>query len=122
MDAERDPARRLPDDVALARAALAATRNVAGVAGISRGRYAIARTFGLGGEAVEGVQLTHDDAGLRVEVHVGVRPVPIPPLADAIRAAVVAALAPAGIVVAAVDVWIDELRVDNAADAGEEAG
>jgi hypothetical protein len=35
-------------DVTLAQAA---------VAGISRGRYAIARTFGLGGRVVEGIQL-----------------------------------------------------------------
>jgi hypothetical protein len=43
--------------VTLAQAAVAATREVPGVADISRGRYAIARTFGLGGRVVEGIQL-----------------------------------------------------------------
>lgn len=100
-----------PDDVALARAALAAARAVPGVASISRGRYARARTFGLRGEAVEGVQLTSVPEGLHVEVHVVVSLAPIPALADAIRTAVAAALAALGRPVTAVDVWVDDLAV-----------
>ena len=118
---ERRPA-AAPDDVMLARAALAATCAVPGVAGISRGRYAIARTFGLGGEAVEGVQLTHGDEGLRVAVHVVVRPVPIPPLAVAVRAAVAATVVGAGGAVADVDVWVDDLRVEGDAETEEARG
>jgi len=120
-DAWESPPDALPDDVTLARAALGATCAVPGVAGISRGRYAIARTFGLGGETVEGVQLTHAPEGLRVEVHVVVRLVPIPPLADAVRAAVATAAA-AGGVVAAVDVWVDDLRVEGDDEAEEGKG
>jgi len=111
-----------PNDVTLARAALDATRAVPGVAGISRGRYAIARTFGLGGETVEGVQLTHGDDGLRVEVHVVARLVPIPPLADAVRAAIATTVAGAGGAVAVVDVWVDGLRVEGDAETEEAIG
>jgi len=111
-----------PDDVTLARAALDATRAVPGVAGISRGRYAIARTFGLGGETVEGVQLTHGDDGLRVEVHVVARLVPIPPLAGAIRAAIALTVAGTGGAVAVVDVWVDGLRVEGDAETEEAIG
>ncbi len=119
-DAWESPPDALSDDVTLARAALGATRAVPGVAGISRGRYAIARTFGLGGETVEGVQLTHGDDGLRVEVHVVAQLVPIPPLADAVRAAIATTVAGAGGTVAAVDVWVDDLRVEG--DAATEEG
>ncbi len=98
------------DDVPLARLALAAARGVAGVVGISRGRFAVARTFGLGGEAVEGVQVTPTAGGVLVELHLVVRPVPIPPLADAVRAAVAAAAERAGARVVAVDIWVDALR------------
>jgi len=111
-----------PDDVTLARAALDATRAVPGVAGISRGRYAIARTFGLGGETVEGVQLTHAPEGLHVEVHVVARLVPIPPLADAVRAAVALTVSRVGGVVAIVDVWVDDLRVEGDAEMEEGIG
>jgi hypothetical protein len=45
-----------PDDVMLAQSALAATRGVPRVAHISRGRYVIARTYGLGGTVVKGIQ------------------------------------------------------------------
>jgi len=121
-DARERPPDALPDDVTLARAALGATRAVPGVAGISRGRYAIARTFGLGGETVEGVQLTHGDDGLRVAVHVLVRLVPIPPLADAIRAAVATTVAGAGGAVAVVDVWVDDLRAEGDAETEEAIG
>jgi len=100
-----------PDDVTLARAALGATRAVPGVAGISRGRYAIARTFGLGGETVEGVQLTHGDDGLRVEVHVVARLVPIP-----------LTVAGAGGAVTAVDVWVDDLRAEGDDETEEAIG
>ncbi len=100
-------------DVVLARLALAATRAIPGVAGISRGRYALARTFGLGGETVDGVQLTHGADGLRVEVHLVVRLVPIPPLAEAVRAVIATTAAGMGTPVAAVDVWVDELHVDD---------
>jgi len=111
-----------PDDVTLARAALVATRAVPGVAGISRGRYAIARTFGLGGETVEGVQLTHGPDGLRVEVHVVVWLAPIPPLADAVRAAIATTVARVGGVVTVVDVWVDDLRVEGDAETEEGRG
>ena len=99
-----------PDDVTLAQAALAAAREVPGVAGISRGRYAIARTFGLGGRVVEGIQLRPGRAGLHVEVHVVVQPVPLLPLAEAVRAAIATSLRGLGAPVTAVDVWIDDLR------------
>ncbi len=121
-DAWESPPDALPDDVTLARAALGATRAVPGVAGISRGRYAIARTFGLGGETVEGVQLTHGDDGLRVEVHVVAQLVPIPPLADAVRAAIALTVAGAGGAVAVVDVWVDDLRVEGDAETEEAIG
>ncbi len=111
-----------PDDVTLARAALDATCAVPGVAAISRGRYAIARTFGLGGETVEGVQLTHGDDGLRVEVHVVAQLVPIPPLADAIRAAVATTVAGTGASVAVVDVWVDGLHMEGDAEMEEGIG
>lgn len=99
------------DDVTLARVAMATTRAVPGVADISRGRYAIARTFGPRGEIVEGVQLTPSPEGLHVEVHVVVTLVPLPPLAAAIRTAVAAALTALGHPVTAVDVWVDDLRL-----------
>jgi len=111
-----------PDDVTLARAALVATRAVPGVAGISRGRYAIARTFGLGGETVEGVQLTYGDDGLRVAVHVVAHLVPIPPLADAVRAAIALTVAGVGGAVTNVDVWVDDLRVEGDAETEEGVG
>ena len=107
-----------PDDVALAQAALIAARALPGVAGISRGRYAIARTFGLGGTVVEGVQLTSDEEGLRIEIHVVVRLVPLVPLADALRGAVATALEGLGARVSAVDVWVDDLRVEGRAEEG----
>jgi hypothetical protein len=100
-----------PNEVLLARAARTAARGVAGVAGISRGRYAVARTFGLGGTVVEGVQLSQTAAGLQVELHVIVQLVPIPPLAAAVRAAVAAVLGGLGVPVAIVDVWVDALHV-----------
>jgi hypothetical protein len=103
-----------PDDVTLAQAALAATCGVPGVAGISRGRYAIARTFGLGGTAVEGIQLTRAPEGLHVEVHVVVRLVPIPPLATAVRAAIATTLRRLEAPVTAVDVWVDDLCLSAA--------
>ncbi|MDB5059447.1 MAG: hypothetical protein JWO59_2919 [Chloroflexi bacterium] len=99
------------DDLALARAALDATRGVAGVADISRGRYALARTFGLRGEMVEGVQFTASTQGLVVEIHLVVRLVPIPPLACAVREAVSAALTTLGTSVTAVDIWVDALQL-----------
>jgi len=124
MDVTDGPGRTpaAPTDVALARLALAATRAVPGVAGISRGRYAIARTFGLGGETVEGVQLTHALEGLHVEVHVVVQLVPIPPLAAAVRAAVATTVAGAGGAVAGVDVWVDGLCVEGDAETEEAIG
>ncbi len=109
-------AQTAPDDVTLAQAALAAASAVPGVAGISRGRYALARTFGLRGAVVEGVQLTPEPWGLHVEVHVVVRLAPLPPLAEAVRAAVAAALARHGRPVTAVDVWIDDLRLEEPGD------
>ncbi len=121
-DARERPPDTPPDDVTLARAVLGAARAVPGVAGISWGRYAIARTFGLGGETVEGVQLTHGDDGLRVAVHVVVWLVPIPPLADAIRAAIATTVAGAGGAVAAVDVWVDDLRAEGDAETEEARG
>jgi hypothetical protein len=99
-----------PDDVTLAQAAVTATRGVPGVAGISRGRYPIVRTYGPEGTVVEGIQLTPEPEGLRVEVHVVVQPVPIPPLAEAVRAAVAGTLRGLGAPVMAVDVWVDDLR------------
>ena len=98
-----------PDDVTLAQAALAATRAVPGVVGISRGRYARVRTFGLGGAVVEGVQLTPEPEGLHVAVHGVVRLAPLLPLAEAVRGAVAAALDALGRPVTAVDVWVDDL-------------
>ncbi len=121
-DARERPPDTPPDDVTLARAVLGAARAVPGVAGISWGRYAIARTFGLGGETVEGVQLTHGDDGLRVAVHVVVWLVPIPPLADAIRAAIATTVAGAGGAVATVDVWVDDLRAEGDAETEEARG
>lgn len=100
-----------PDDITVARATLSTARAVPGVVGISRGRYAIARTFGPGGAAVEGVQLTHTGAGLLVEVHVVVAPVPLLPLGQQVRMAVAATLMGLGATVAAVDVWIDTLEM-----------
>ncbi len=110
---------RAPDDVTLAQAAVAAIRAVPGVAGISRGRDALARTFGLGGAVVEGVQLTPEPEGVHVAVHVVARLVPVPALAEAVRAAVATALAVRGRPVTAVDVWVDALQGD-ATDATEE--
>lgn len=113
MGAGEEGAAPRDGNVALARLALAAAVGVPGVAGISRGRFAVARTFGLGGEAVEGVQVTPTAGGVLVELHLVVRPLPIPPLADAVRAAVAAAAERAGARVAAVDVWVDALREET---------
>jgi uncharacterized alkaline shock family protein YloU len=99
------------DDVTLAQAAVAATRGVPGVVDISRGRYAVARTSGRGGSVVEGIQLTREPEGLRVEVHVVVQPVPLPALAEALRAAIATTLRGLGAPVTAVDVWVDDLRL-----------
>lgn len=110
MGAAEEAAAPRSVELALARLVLAAAVGVPGVAGISRGRFAVARTSGLGGEAVEGVQLTPMAGGWRVEVHLIVHPAPIPALADAVRAAVAAATARAGARVAAVDIWVDALR------------
>lgn len=109
MSAKPEPAAL--DELTLARVALAAARAVDGVADISRGHYAVARTYGLGGQAVEGVQLTQTSAGLHAEVHLIARLVPIPPLAGAVRAAVAVALCRLGVELAAVDVWVDGLQV-----------
>jgi hypothetical protein len=103
-----------PDDADLARAALTATRAIPGVSDISRGRYTVARAFGRRGNVVEGVQFTPEAQGLRVELHVAVRLVPIPPLAQAIRSAVAKVLARQGVFVSAVDVWVDALRTAEA--------
>lgn len=97
------------DDMALARAVLAAAGTVDGVAGVSQGRYAMARTFGLGGDVVEGVHLAHLADGLAVEVHLVTLLVPLRPLADHVRAAVAAALARPDEPVVRVDVYIDAL-------------
>jgi hypothetical protein len=106
------------DDIDLARAALVAAQGVPGVAGISRGRYAIARTFGLGGISVEGVQLAYEPEGLQVEVHLVSSLVPLLPLADAVRVAVADALTDLGVSVTAVHVWIE--AVCTADDARKE--
>src|SRR5918912_4060643 len=98
------------DDVTLARAAPAAARDVPGVVDIGRGRYAIARTFGLGGSVVEGIQLSREPEGLHVQVHVAVQPVPLPALAEAMRAAIATTLRGLGARVTVVDVWVDDLR------------
>ena len=105
-----DAVRTTPDDVTLAQAALAAAREVPGVAGISRGRYPIARTYGPEGTVVEGIRLRPEPEGLHVEVHVVVQPVPIPPLAEAVRVAIATRLRGLGAPVTAVDVWVDDLR------------
>jgi len=104
--------------VVLARAAVDATLGVAGVAGISRGRYAIARTFGATGAVIEGVQITEVDAGLHVEVHIVVALVPIPPLAAAVRAAVAGAFYQLGATVTSVDVWVDALHLTDGQEGG----
>ena len=116
MEAAQGTASATVSDVALARAVLTAARGVGGVTDISRGHYAIIRTSGLGGDSVEGVQLAHRAEGLWVEVHLVVRPVPLPPLAAAVRAAVAAALAQAGALVTAVDIWIDGLAAPEAGE------
>lgn len=100
----------MPDEFTLARAVLAATLGVAGVVGIGQGRYAVARTVGLGGRTVEGVLLAPSTAGLSVEVHIVADWVPLPALAAAVRSAVIAALRSLGTAIAGVDVWVDELR------------
>lgn len=105
-------------DVELARVARMACLGVAGVAGMSRGRLAVARTFGLGGDAVEGVQLARSPAGLAVEVHLIVRPVPIPPVAAAVQRAVASAIEGAGARVAEVDVWVDALQENGEKEDG----
>src|ERR687888_392508 len=105
-----DVVQTTPDDVTLARAALAAARDVPGVVDIGRGRYAIARTFGLGGSVVEGIQLRREPEGLHVQVHVVVQPVPLPALAEAVRAAIATTLRGLGAPVTAVDVWVDDLH------------
>lgn len=99
------------DDIVLAHAALDATCAVPGVVGISRGRYAIARTFSVGGTAVEGVQMTHCAEGLHLEIHLVVGLVPLLPLAATVRTAVAEVLVDRGVAVSTVDVWIDTLRV-----------
>ncbi len=50
------------------------------------------------------------------------RLVPIPPLADAVRAAVALTVAGAGGAVTAVDVWVDDLRAEGDDEAEEGIG
>jgi uncharacterized alkaline shock family protein YloU len=111
MDGAYSVERYTLDEVTIARAALAAAHGVAGVAGISRGRYAIARTIGLGGTVVEGVQVTPSTAGVEVEVHIVAEFVPIPALATAVRDAVAAAVRRLDTPISTVDVWVDGLRM-----------
>lgn len=103
-----------PDPLTLAYGALDAACTVPGVVGISRGRYAIARTFGIGGAAVEGVQMIQAPRGLHVEIHLVVGLCPLLALAAAVRIAVAGALAVLGGEVTAVDVWIDRLSEEAA--------
>lgn len=100
------------DEVVLARAVLAAASSVAGVCGISRGRYAVARTFGDGGEVVEGVQFTSSPDGMAIEVHLLITLTPIPALAAAVRQRIVNVLQLHGAAVTTIDVWIDALMLD----------
>jgi uncharacterized alkaline shock family protein YloU len=105
------------DQIVLARAALAAASGVAGVRGISRGRYTVARSFGDGGAMVEGVQLTPAPQGMAIEIHLLISPVPIPALAEAVRQQVGAALQLLGTAVTTVDVWIDGLVAEATTEA-----
>ena len=103
------------DDLTVARAARVATSRVRGVVAINRGRDALARTYGLGGAVVEGVQLRHAADGLHVEIHVVAALVPLLALAATVRAAVAATLAAMDTRVAAVDVCIDDLWLGDGA-------
>ncbi len=93
----------------VARAARVATSRVPGVVAISRGRYARALTYGLGGAVVEGVQVRHAPDGLHVEIHVVADVVPLLPLAATVRVAVATALGVWETPIAAVDVCIDDV-------------
>lgn len=101
-------------ELAIARAVAAAARGVPGVAGVSRGRFAAAATYGPG-EVVRGVVVRRLPGALAVEVHLRAVYAPslvLPALADQVRRTVRAAVeVVAAEPVGRIDVAFDDLRV-----------
>ncbi len=109
MLAEQGDAPRWSGDAPLAQVIGLAARGVAGVAGLSGAPDGSAPPSDREGELVAGVQYTRTAAGLLVVLHLVALPVPLLPLAAAVRTAVAAAVAQVGSPAAAVDVWVDAL-------------
>lgn len=117
MAVEQGDTSGLPGDAALAEVIRLAVCGVPGVAGLSGATAATGSPGDGEGVLATGVQYRRAEAGLSVAVHLIALPVPLLPLAAAVRAAVATALAQVGSPAAAVDVWVDELL---AALSGEE--
>lgn len=96
-------------DVSLAEVIRLAACGVPGVAGLSGATAASGSPADWEGELAGGVQYRRAETGLAVAVHLIALPVPLQPLAAAVRVAVATALAQIGSPVAAVDVWVDVL-------------
>ncbi len=109
MAAEQGDTPGASGDVSLAQVIRLAACGVPGVAGLSGTAAASGSPGDWAGELAGGVQYRRVETGLAVAVHLVVLPVPLQPLAAAVRAAVATALAQIGSPVTAVDVWVDAL-------------
>jgi len=109
MAVEQGGTSGLPSDAALAEVIRLAVCGVLGVAGLSDATAATGSPGDGEGVLAAGVQYRRLDGALLVAVHLIALPVPLLPLAAAVRAAVATALAQVSSPVAAVDVWVDEL-------------
>lgn len=112
MAAEQQDTPGASGDVSVAQVIRRAALGVPGVAGLSGATAATAASGSPGdweGALAGGVQYHRAETGLAVAVHLIALPVPLQPLAAAVRAAVATALALIGSPVAAVDVWVDVL-------------
>jgi len=107
----------LPGDASLAEVIRLAACGVPGVVGLSGATAASGSPGDWKGELAAGVQYRRAETGLSVEVHLIALPVPLLPLAAAVRMALATALAQVGSPVVAVDVWVDEM--ETAAPTGE---
>lgn len=101
------------DEITVARAAAAAAQRVSGVAGLGRGIFANAETYGPG-QTIRGVVVTRCDGALTCDVHVIAaypEAVNLLELADRIRSAVRQAVEDLGESARRIDVAVDDLIV-----------
>ena len=113
MGIEPRPRDQEADELAIARAVLAAVRTVPGVAGVSPGRFAAAGTYGPR-EVVRGVAVRRSAGALDLEVRVVAAYAPsavLPELAARVRGAARRAVEALGAgPIRSIDVAIDGLR------------